>query len=222
MLSPVSYTHLDVYKRQGPSSSHTAGAAKLARIASLIFGQTPKKVSFGLHGSFAKTYKGHGTDKALLAGTLLLSEDDESLSHSFEIAKMQGISFEFYEENLGDVHENSVKITFFDSLDDPFYVVGSSIGGGRIHIFDINGLEADFDADMPTILISHYDQKGVVSAVSRVLAENDLNIAVMKLGRTAKGDKAYSVIETDSPIPDTIATSLRALAHVIDVRVINL
>lgn len=120
----------------GPSSSHTAGAARLSKEAARIAGGRIKKVSFGLHGSFAKTYKGHATDKALLAGVLGLDEQDENLARSYELADESGLEYEFYTTDLGEVHENTVKMDFWMQDGHIVTVTGSSIGGGDIKILE--------------------------------------------------------------------------------------
>lgn len=207
----------------GPSSSHTAGAAKLARVARIIVGQPFSHVSFGLHGSFARTYKGHGTDRALVAGILGLREDDENLARSFELAAAQGIGFDFYEIELENAHENSVKMTF--TLKDPsqplFTVVGSSIGGGQILITGIDGFEVEVTAQLPTLVISQEDKKGVVSEVTTVLANHNINIGVMKLSRKGKGELASCIIETDGEVPPAVVENLRRIGHVLSVRSIS-
>jgi L-serine dehydratase len=205
----------------GPSSSHTAGAAKLARAARQIVGKPFGHVSFGLHGSFAKTYKGHGTDRALVAGILGYREDDERLANSFELAKSQGISFDFYEIELEGVHENSVKITFALTDQTKESVVGSSIGGGQIVIREINGFATDLTGQFPTLIISQYDQKGVISDISTVLANNDINIGVMKLSRQGKGALASCIIETDDVVPPAVVESLRGIKNVLSVQAID-
>lgn len=206
----------------GPSSSHTAGAARLGRVAKIIAAGPFSRVSFGLHGSFAKTYKGHGTDRALVAGILGLREDDERLADSFSLAQKAGINFDFYEIELDGMHENSVKITFY--MDDGTIkeVVGSSIGGGQILIRKINGFETEFSAQMPTLVISQYDKRGMVSAVTGILAHNEINIAVMKLSRQARGEVACCIIETDDAIPDSVTQALRQVENVISVQALNI
>jgi L-serine dehydratase len=206
----------------GPSSSHTAGAARLARAARQIVGRPFIKVSFGLHGSFAKTYKGHGTDRALVAGALGYREDDERLAKSFELAKAQGLLFDFYELDMEGLHENSVKITFALADDSLFSVIGSSIGGAQIIIKDINGFAVDFSAQAPTLIISQYDKKGVISEISTVLANNDINIGIMKLSRQGKGELASCLIETDDPVPDAVVANLRSLKNVLSVQAIDM
>ena len=206
----------------GPSSSHTAGAAKLSRVARLIVKEPFTHISFGLHGSFAKTYKGHGTDKALVAGALGLSEDSEALADSFKLAKNQGLEFDFYEIELEGVHENTVKMTLTMLDGSQNVVVGSSIGGGQIEIIEINGFVTNMSLQLPTIVINQYDKKGVISEVSGILAEHSLNIATMKLSRTGKGDRACCIIEIDGEIPEEIEQEIMRNKNIISVKVINI
>ena len=206
----------------GPSSSHTAGAAKLSRVARLIVKEPFTHISFGLHGSFAKTYKGHGTDKALVAGALGLSEDSEALADSFKLAKNQGLEFDFYEIELEGVHENTVKMTLTMLDGSQNVVVGSSIGGGQFEIIEINGFVTNMSLQLPTIVINQYDKKGVISEVSGILAEHSLNIATMKLSRTGKGDRACCIIEIDGEIPEEIEQEIMRNKNIISVKVINI
>lgn len=205
----------------GPSSSHTAGAAKLAKTARIIVKDEIAHVSFHLHGSFAKTGRGHGTDKALVAGALGLSADDEMIPDSFRLAEKQGITFDFSEEEMEDVHENTVRMIFTMRDGSSNEVVGSSIGGGQIKITEINGFVTDMNLQLPTIVIEQYDKKGIVTEVSGILAEHGLNIANMKLVRRSKGDVACCIIEMDDFIPEEIGKSIMESKNVISVRVIN-
>lgn len=206
----------------GPSSSHTAGAARLARVAKAIASEPFHRVSFGLHGSFAKTYKGHGTDKALVAGVLGFREDDERIADAFAIAREQELSYEFYETELDNMHENSVVITFFFINGGTCKIVGSSIGGAQIVIRKINEFDVEFQALLPALLIRQQDQKGIVCEITQVLAENGLNIGVMRLNRMAKGETAFCVIETDDRISDSIVEKIRGIPKVLSVSAINL
>lgn len=206
----------------GPSSSHTAGAAKLAYTARMIVQKPFTHVSFGLHGSFAKTYKGHGTDCALVAGSIGLYEDDSRLSDSFAIAKKMGITFSFYETILEGSHENSAKITFTLEDGSEEYIIGSSIGGGQIVITSINGFTTELSAQSTTIVISQKDEYGIVNKITSVLASNHINIGVMRLSRTRKGGTAFCVIETDDVIPDDLVKELMSITQILSVRVINI
>lgn len=206
----------------GPSSSHTAGAARLAKAARMIVKGEFFHVSFHLHGSFAKTGKGHGTDKALVAGVLGMSADDEALAKSFQIAKQQGITFDFCEEEMENVHENTVRIQFTMKDNTVNEVVGSSIGGGQILIAEINGFVTDMSLQLPTIVISQYDIKGVVTEVSGILTAHNINIANMKLIRRSKGDVACCIIETDETIPEELAEIMMENENIVFARVINM
>ncbi len=206
----------------GPSSSHTAGAAKLAKTARLIYDKPFKKVSFGLGGSFASTYRGHFTDFALVAGALGMSEDDENLGHSFEIAQQQGVEFDFYPTEIPSVYENTARVTFFGEDGEEFFVEGASLGGGRILVTNINGLACELNATMPTVIVQQQDVKGVVSDVTTILAFNNINIGVMKVSRTSRGDKAFCVIECDDIIPENVIEELRQVNNVISVVVVNI
>ena len=206
----------------GPSSSHTAGAARLARIARLIVAAPFSHVCFALHGSFAKTYRGHGTDRALVAGALGLREDDERLADSFALARQAGLSWEFAEADLGGMHENSVRMTFTLTDGSRQEITGSSIGGGQIVIRSINGFETEYSAQSSALIIRQYDRPGVVSEVSGVLAGHGINIAVMRVSRSARGETAFCIIETDDWMPREVAATLRELPKIISVRAINL
>ncbi len=203
----------------GPSSSHTAGAARLGKVAKDIVGAEFNKVLFYLHGSFGKTFQGHGTDKALVAGILGMDPSDERLRDSFQIAKSKGIEFEFIEADLGYQHPNTVKIVFkFDDKED-IYILGSSIGGGSILITDINGNKVEFSGDYPTLLIKYVDQKGVISRISSLLATNEINIATMKV--TREDDIATMVVETDSDINNEVINEIEKLNEIIYIKGIN-
>lgn len=203
----------------GPSSSHTAGAARLGKVAKEIADKDFKKVLFYLHGSFGKTYEGHGTDKALVAGILGMEPSDENLKNSFNIAKEKGISFEFIEADLGYHHPNTVKIVFeFDDSED-VYIIGSSIGGGNILITDINGNKVEFSGDYPTLLLKYKDQKGVISRISSILSTNEINIATMKV--TREDNVATMVVEADSNIDQKVITDVEQLEEVLYIKGIN-
>lgn len=206
----------------GPSSSHTAGAARLARIAALAVQGDFDRVDFTLHGSFARTYTGHGTDRALVAGALGMREDDDRLPNAFAIAAERGLQYSFSEEEMRDVHENTVRMTFNMTDGSIQTVTGSSIGGGQILITSINGFDVEYTAQSNAIIIAQYDRKGVISHVTGALAEHDINIGVMRLSRRARGDVACTIIEVDARISPDIVAELRALPDVISVRAINI
>jgi L-serine dehydratase len=203
----------------GPSSSHTAGAARIGKIARELADDSFYKVSFHLHGSFAKTYRGHGTDKALVAGILGLNPSDERIKDSFELAKKNNIQIEFIEADLGYVHPNTVKIVFHYKYKEDFYVIGSSIGGGNVNIININGNEVSFTGDYPTILAKYKDRKGVISEISTILSNHNINIATMNVTRENK--IATMITELDSPIDEKIIEEISSLSEMIYITAIN-
>lgn len=205
----------------GPSSSHTAGAARLGKIAQIITGSEIKSVDFYLHGSFAKTYKGHGTDKALVAGILGMNPSDERLRDSFSIAKKKGIDFKFIETDLGDVHPNTVKFCITRKDGRKVSILGSSIGGGSILISEIDGEKIEFTGDYPTLIIKQRDVPGVISDVTAILYRENINVAFMKVFRSTKGEKASMIFETDSKVTDNAVLSIKKLKNVTSVRVID-
>lgn len=204
----------------GPSSSHTAGAARIARIARLIAGEDFCRVSFGLCGSFAQTYKGHGTDRALVAGALGLREDDERLADSFELAKKAGIGYDFYSDEIEGAHENTVRVTFYKKSGEHDEIIGSSIGGGEIRICSVNGFSTDISARCDTLLITQRDRRGVVSDISRVLAQEGINIAAMRVSRSARGETAFCTIEVDNAISLKTAERIQNVDNVLSVHAI--
>jgi L-serine dehydratase len=193
----------------GPSSSHTAGANRLGRMAKKIAQGDIKKAVLNVHGSFARTLKGHGTDRALVAGLLGIREDDEALKYSFDIAKEKGMTYSFKEVDLGDVHPNTVKVEMETLTGKEVTVVGSSTGGGSILIVEIDGLKVQFTGLYPTLITRHKDHPGVIHQVTEVLADEGINVAYMSVFRQDKGDQAFMVIESDDSIPETIIEGLR-------------
>jgi len=198
----------------GPSSSHTAGAAKLGKVACQVGKGKIKKVIFQLHGSFARTGKGHGTDKALLAGVLGLNPDDERLKQSFEIAKERGLSFSFEEADLGDVHPNTVR--FILELEDGTTrtLTGSSIGGSNIIINELDGEEVEFTGVYPTLITRHPDRPGIITSVTAILARMKVNVAFMKVFRKSKGEMSYMVLETDTPVTEEVLNEISKLEYI--------
>ncbi len=200
------YSAFDIIgpKMVGPSSSHTAGAARIGKIAGNLANYDVKKVKFILHGSFAKTYRGHGTDRALMAGILGMSEFDEELKNSLVIAREKGIEFEFIEADLGEVHPNTVKFIIEKQSGDILELMGSSIGGGSIKIVEINGLKLEFTGQYPTLITRHRDHPGVIANITKILADHNINIAYMSVYRQDKGQDAFMVIETDDELKEKL------------------
>lgn len=205
----------------GPSSSHTAGAARIGKVARYITGNNFNIVTFYLHGSFAKTYKGHGTDKALVAGILGMEPYDENLKNSLRIAEEKGIKVSFFEADLGIQHENTVKIVFNNNDGTKTEVTGSSIGGGNILITNVDGYNVKMTGDHPTLIVVQNDKKGIISKVTTVFSQNDINIGIMKVRRKKKGVEAYMIIETDDEITKEVVEQLKNTENVLEVKVIN-
>lgn len=205
----------------GPSSSHTAGAARLAKVASIIAGEKIVKVEFLLHGSFAQTYKGHGTDKALAAGILNMDPWDENLKNSFAIAEEKGIELIFTEADLGEVHPNTVKFVITKDDGRTTEVTGSSIGGGNIIVINIDDQAVEFTGERPTILTRHRDLPGIISKISSILYEENINIANMRVFRSQKGKMQTMALETDSIITESLMDKIKGLQEIENVKFIN-
>lgn len=189
----------------GPSSSHTAGAVRIGLVARKLLGSTPVRAELYLHGSFAATGRGHGTDMALIAGLLGFAPDDERIPQSFEYAKKAGLEFRFDTIQLRDAHPNSVLIKACGAGGHSIEVVGASIGGGRIEIREFAGMKLRFSADRPTLIVQNRDFPGSVADVSYILSRLNINIATFQVTRNSRGGTAVMVIECDAPIePDVI------------------
>lgn len=182
----------------GPSSSHTAGAVRIGKVVHSIFGQIPDEVTFHLYNSFAKTYQGHGTDKALVAGIMGFDTDNPDIKNSLEIAHQKGIKI--YLDILKDSnapHPNTVKITVKKG-DKSMSITGISIGGGNIQVTELNGFSVSLSMNTPTLIIVHQDIPGMIAKVTDILSANDINIAQMNVTRESAGEKAIMIIEVDS------------------------
>ena len=175
----------------GPSSSHTAGAARIGQTTAKLLGEKVVKADIFLHGSFLATGKGHGTDRALVAGLLGLAVDDPRIPESFEEAKKAGMEFSIQGISLQNAHPNSVKLE----------VIGASIGGGRIRISEIDGLTANFSGEAPTLVVYNQDRPGCIVKVTSRLGEAGINIGTMQVYRDARGGQAVMVIEVDQEVP---------------------
>lgn len=199
----------------GPSSSHTAGAVRIALIARRLLGAEIARVHFTLYGSFAETGKGHGTDKALIGGILGFAPDDERIPRAYELAKEQGIHVDFTFSDEPADHPNTVKIELVDVNDRKMEVVGRSVGGGNILITEINEQGVELSGDYPTLIVSHRDEPGVIAEVSHVLAQLNINIAFMRVFRHGRGRDAYMCIETDTPVTKEMQAIIRQLCRCI-------
>ncbi len=197
----------------GPSSSHTAGAVRIGLFAHGLC-EKPKFVRVLLHGSFADTYRGHGTDKAIVAGLLGMSTDDERIKDSIQIAKDVGLNVLIETTDLGPrYHPNTAKIVI-DCENEKIVVVGSSVGGGNITIVELNGYPVEISGEYPTVLIMLHDILGALSKITKLIADAQVNIASVKASRVSFGDLMLAVFENDSMIPPDILNKLRDLDFV--------
>jgi L-serine dehydratase len=194
----------------GPSSSHTAGAARIGRAARTIFGRKPKRAVITLYGSFAKTYRGHGTDIALAGGLLDFDTFDKRMVHALEIAKEEGIDITFVESDELTDHPNTARIRLEDEQGS-IEVVGVSIGGGKMEIVELNGFDLRLSGNDPVLLVLHQDQYGAVARVASVLAHHKINIAFMQVSRKEKGSQALMSIETDQPVESSVQEEIANL-----------
>jgi len=197
----------------GPSSSHTAGAARIGLVARQLFQKKPTWVAFHLYGSFAKTYQGHGTDVALVAGILGFETDDERITESFKYAEANGLSFSFHEEDAQLDHPNTVKIRLGDE-EEEMELVGISIGGGKVEVKELNGFDLRLSGNHPAILVVHDDRFGTIASVSTKLAEHEINIGHMQVSRKEQGKEALMVIEVDQNIDEKTIAELSKLEHI--------
>lgn len=201
----------------GPSSSHTAGAARIGRVARTLFEKQPTKAVISLYGSFAKTYKGHGTDLALVAGIMDFDTFDERIPEALNIAEEVGLEVEFITEDAVTEHPNTVKINLFDGEGKELEIVGISIGGGTIEITEINSFKLKLSGANPAILVVHQDRFGLISAVTSVLSRYEINIGHMEVSRKERGDVAVMVIEMDHKIGEAVYAELSFLQGVTQV-----
>lgn len=187
----------------GPSSSHTAGAVNIGRAARQVLGTKPIKSEITLYGSFAQTYKGHGTDRALVAGILGMKSDDTRIKNALDIAKNSGLEVRFAFKEEHPYHPNTAKIRLFgDTIQSE--IIGISIGGGRILIKKINDFDVNISGQYHTLICSYNEQLGIVASVSTILANNNINIAFMEVSRNISRNKALMKVEVDQPLSEDI------------------
>jgi L-serine dehydratase len=197
----------------GPSSSHTAGTARLGRVAREILDEDPVAVRFYLHPPLAATYRGHGSDFALVGGSIGLNVDDPRIPEAIRIAEQMDVDVTFSEEDLGDVHPNTVRIEIEGKTREA-EIAGSSIGGGVIEVFKINGFQTRFKGDSPTLLLFYRDRPGMISEATKIIAEEGINIASLSCSRKQRGKDAFMQIDVDSPMS---ASALQRICAVGDV-----
>ncbi|KAA6452900.1 L-serine ammonia-lyase, iron-sulfur-dependent subunit beta [Bacillus swezeyi] len=200
----------------GPSSSHTAGAARIGRVARSVFGREPKKIVVSFYGSFAETYKGHGTDVAIIGGVLDFDTFDERIKDSIRLAEEKGIDLEFREEEAVPKHPNTARLLISDE-EGSLELAGISIGGGKIEIIELNGFKLRLSGNHPAILVVHNDRYGTIAGVANVLAKFAINIGHMEVARKDIGQEALMTIEIDQMIDPSVFEELRALPNIIEV-----
>ncbi|MEC4271666.1 L-serine ammonia-lyase, iron-sulfur-dependent, subunit alpha [Adlercreutzia sp. R25] len=205
----------------GPSSSHTAGALRIASMARKLFGGTPHAVTFTLYGSFAATGSGHGTDKALVAGIIGLEADDPNVARSFELAEAQGVAVETVWDTATEVdHPNTVDVVCKSDDGHSVEMRGVSIGGGAAVIRRINGIDVDISGEHTSVVVHQHDVRGVLAHISSVLADHDINIATVNLHRTKKRGDAFTVMETDDDVNPKVRGQLLDHPAILGARVI--
>jgi len=200
----------------GPSSSHTAGAARIGRVARSLFGREPKWANISLYGSFAKTYKGHGTDVAIVGGLLDFDTDDVRIINAIEIANERGMKLAFIEEDAIPDHPNTARIIIGDNNGE-LELVGISIGGGKIEIIELNGFELKLSGNHPAILVVHNDRFGAIASVANCLAKYEINIGHMEVARKDIGKLALMTIEVDQNIDGKLLLELEQLPNILKV-----
>lgn len=206
----------------GPSSSHTAGACAIAYLAQKMKSGVLQEVEFTLYGSFAKTCRGHGTDRALLGGIMGFATDDVRIRDSFEIAEERGITFRFIpDEKETDIHPNTVDIRMVNDSGAVMTVRGESLGGGKVKIVRINQVQVDFTGEYNAVIIIQKDRPGVAAHITRILSDRNVSIAFMRLFRESRGEKAYTIVESDNRLPEDITEKLLENPNVQDVMLIQ-
>lgn len=185
----------------GPSSSHTAGAVRIGLVSRKLLGEEPKEVIIYLHGSFLATGEGHGTHQAIIAGLLGMAPDDDRVSRSMEYAKKQEFVYEFRNTVLRDAHPNTALLFLSGMKGRSLEIQASSVGGGRIVVNKIDGIEVNFTGENHTLVVHNTDKPGQVSKVTTMLASKQINIATMQLYRNSRGGNSVMVLELDQVIP---------------------
>jgi len=201
----------------GPSSSHTAGAVRIGKMARTLLGEAPVSAKIALHGSFADTGKGHGTDKAIVAGLLGMNPDDLRVPDSFAIARQQNLQIEFSTVELQDVHPNTAVLDVVGQRGLHLTMQACSVGGGRIQVTKLDGIDVNFTGDFNTLVVHNLDTYGLVAEVTRLLYVARVNIASMTTCRHERGGEALMVIETDQRLPADLLQWIRELPDVMGV-----
>jgi len=204
----------------GPSSSHTAGAVRIGLVGRALLGEPVAKAIIYLHGSYALTGRGHGTDKALVAGLMGFDPADERIKEALQLAQEAGMVVKFRRVDLGDdYHPNTARLLLEGEKGAHIEVTASSVGGGNISVVEINGFPVSFSGEYHTLVTIHRDQPGVVAKVAQVIAKYKVNIASMNVSRQRRGGLAAMAIEMDQPLPQKAIEKLEGIAQI--VRFIN-
>ena len=201
----------------GPSSSHTAGAARIGKMARTLLGGEPMEARIHLHGSFAETGSGHGTDRALVAGLLGMNPDDMRIPFAFQEAEKAGLHFTVDEIDLRDAHPNTAVIEVRDAHGKQLELQAASIGGGRIVVNKLDGIDVSFTGDYNTLVVRNHDENGALAAVTTILSQLRINVANMSLCRHKRGGDALMVIETDQHIKPHQVSFLAELPGILSV-----
>jgi len=204
----------------GPSSSHTAGAVRIGRLARAVLGETPASARITLHGSFASTGHGHGTDLALVAGLLGYAPSDERIRTADTEAAAAGLAVEFVAGDLGEVHPNTARIEMTAADGRTAMVQGSSVGGADVILTAIDDFDVAITGELPVLIVEHHDQPGVIAAVSAILAHHGVNIASMEVSRERRGARALMVIETDQPVGPAVIAAVSGAEAVTSARAV--
>ena len=199
----------------GPSSSHTAGAARIGRIARMLLGCPAKHAQIVLHGSFAKTYRGHGTDKALIAGILDMLPDDGRLRESPRLAEESGLIVEITTDTFDDAHPNTTRITLTDAQNRQVSVQGASVGGGNILITRVNGMTVEITGQHNTLIVLHRDAPGTIAEVTEYIGHLGINICNFRLSRSKKGGSAVMTIEVDGALEESAVGYIQQLSNIL-------
>lgn len=204
----------------GPSSSHTAGAVRIGRLARALFGRDPRAVRLRFFGSFAKTFRGHATDVAALAGVLNIEMDDPSIRDAAAITAERGISVEYVPEDAVPAHPNTLTVELSDEAGS-MSATGISIGGGMVQMTEVDGFSLRLSGDSPALLIFHRDAYGTIASITRLLAEGCININHMEVSRSDRGQTALMVIETDEKVGPEVIESMNRQKNIYKIITLN-
>ena len=201
----------------GPSSSHTAGAVRIGRMARTLLGARPVRADIGLYGSFAATGRGHGTDRALVAGLLGMKPDDLRIPNSFAAAGEQGLEFTIHPVELREAHPNTAVLTVEGASGRKTCVQAASTGGGRIRVDQLDGVAVNFTGIFNTLILRHWDVPGELAHLTKELSDGGINIANMSLMRDRRGGSVMTIFEIDQPVPEAVRKKLEQVPCVVNV-----